>query len=117
MFQVRAVNSGGTSSWSQWSNWVFTTVAVTVSQYATTGDSGHTCANNSCQAGTAYPANHTVWIRCYVQGQNIQEPSQWGGGWETAWDLASDGLYYSDAWLHTGSNNPVVPACDAGDVT
>jgi hypothetical protein len=117
MFQVRAVNSGGSSSWSQWSNWVFTTVAVTVSQYATGGDSGHTCPYNSCQSGTTYPANHTIWIRCYVNGQNIQMPSQWGGYWTTVWDLASDGLYYSDAWLHTGSNNPVVPACDAGDVT
>jgi hypothetical protein len=117
MFQVRAVNTGGSSSWSQWSNWVFTTVAVTVSQYATGGDSGHTCPYNSCPSGPTYPANHTIWIRCYVQGQNIQMPSQWGGYWTTVWDLASDGLYYSDAWLHTGSNNPVVPACGAGDVT
>lgn len=116
MFQVRSINSGGSSSWSQWSNWVFTTVPVTVSQYATGGDSGHTCPYDSCQAGPTYPANHTIWIRCYVHGQNIQMPTQWGGYWTTAWDLASDGLYYSDAWLHTGSNNPVVPACDAGDV-
>jgi hypothetical protein len=116
MFQVRAVNSSGSSSWSQWSNWVFTTVAVTVSQYATGGLSGHTCPYDSCQAGPTYPANHTIWIRCYVNGQNVQEPSQWGGYWTTVWDLASDGYYYTDAWLHTGSNNPVVPACDAGDV-
>ena len=117
MFQVRAVNSGGRSSWSQWSNWVFTTVAVTVSEWATGGDSGHTCPYNSCQSGPTYPSNHTIWIRCYVLGQNIREPIQWGGNWTTVWDLASDGFFYTDAWLHTGSESPVVPACDAGDVT
>jgi hypothetical protein len=116
MFQVRARNSGGASSWSQWSNWVFTSVAVTVSQYASGGDSGHTCPDDSCKSGQTYPANHTIWIRCWVTGKNIQMPKQWGGSWTTVWDLASDGLYYTDAWLHTGSNNPIVPACDSGDV-
>lgn len=114
MYQVRAVNSGGNSSWSQWSNWVFTTVQVKVSQYATGGVSGHTCDSNSCKTGpTRYGA---IWIRCYETGPSINGPTQTGKK-STAWDLASDGYYYTDAWLQTGSNNPVVPSCDSGDAT
>ena len=57
--------------------------------------------------GPTHPANAPVTIACYVNGQSIQGPYD-----TTAiWDLGTDGYYYTDAWLYTGTNGPAVPAC------
>ena len=80
---------------------------VTVVTQATGGDSGHTGPANSYPAGPTHAAGSPIYIVCYVNGQSISGP--YGTG--AAWDLSSDGYYYSDAWLWTDSNGPVVPEC------
>jgi hypothetical protein len=42
-----------------------------------------------------------------VTGQSITGPYNT----TTIWDLADDGLHYTDAWLWTGTNGPAVPHC------
>jgi O-glycosyl hydrolase len=79
---------------------------VTVDSHATGGLSGHTGPDNSYPTGPTYPANTPITIVCYVNGQSIAGPYDT----TTIWDL-SGGLYYSDAWLYTGTNGPAVPPC------
>jgi uncharacterized protein YraI/predicted esterase len=86
---------------------------VSVVSQATGGVSGHKGPANSYAAGPTHPANSALWIVCYVNGQSIAGPY----GTETAWDLGDDGYYYSDAWIWTGSNSAVVPACSLKNVT
>ena len=86
---------------------------VTVDVHATGGDSGHKGPGNSYAAGPTHPARAGIWIVCYVNGQSITGPY----GTETIWDLGDDGYYYSDAWLYTGTNGAVVPACSLKNVT
>jgi hypothetical protein len=86
---------------------------VSVVSQATGGVSGHKGPANSYAAGPTHPANSPLWIVCYVNGQSITGPY----GTETAWDLGDDGYYYSDAWIWTGSNSAVVPACSLKNVT
>jgi hypothetical protein len=86
---------------------------VSVVSQATGGDSGHRGPANSYAAGPLHPANSALWIVCYVNGQSITGPY----GTEAAWDLGDDGYYYSDAWIWTGSNSPVVPVCSLKNVT
>jgi hypothetical protein len=80
---------------------------VSVASQATGGVSGHTGPSNSYATGPTHPANAPVTIACYVNGQSIQGP------YDTTpiWDLGTDGYYYTDAWLYTGTNGPAVPAC------
>ncbi len=125
-FQVGAKNSKGTN-WGQWFYGTTATVPtppppptgyntgreVTVVSQATGGDSGHTGPANSYPAGPTHPAGSPIYIVCYVNGQSISGPY----GTETVWDLGDDGYYYSDAWLWTDSNTPVVPACDLKTVS
>jgi uncharacterized protein YraI len=80
---------------------------ITADRHATTGVSGHTGPGNSYAAGEARPANTSVTIACYVTGQSITGPYNT----TTMWDLATDGLYYTDAWLYTGTNGAAVPHC------
>ncbi len=80
---------------------------VTVVSQATGGDSGHTGPSNSYAAGPTHAAGSAIQIACYVTGESITGPY----GTENIWDLGTDGYYYADAWLWTGSNGPVVPAC------
>ena len=80
---------------------------VTVVSQATGGDSGHAGPANSYAAGPSRAANSPLTIVCYVNGQSIAGPY----GTEAIWDLATDGRYYADAWLYTGTNGPAVPAC------
>jgi hypothetical protein len=125
-FQVGARNSKGTN----WGQYFYGTTAsapapapaptgyntgheVTVVSQATGGDSGHKGPANSYAAGPTHAAGSPIYIVCYVNGQSIAGPY----GTETAWDLGDDGYYYSDAWLWTDSNGPVVPACDLKTVT
>ena len=125
-FQVGAKNSKGTN----WGQYFYGTTAsapapapaptgyntghqVTVVSQATGGVSGHKGPANSYAAGPTHPANSPIWLVCYVNGQSITGPY----GTETVWDLGDDGYYYSDAWLWTDSNGPVVPACDLKTVT
>ena len=125
-FQVGAKNSKGTN----WGQYFYGTTAsapapapaptgyntgreVTVVSQATGGDSGHKGPANSYAAGRTHAAGSPIYIVCYVNGQSIACPY----GTETVWDLGDDGYYYSDAWLWTDSNGPVVPACDLKTVT
>jgi hypothetical protein len=86
---------------------------VSVVKQATGGVSGHKGAANSYTAGPTHPANSALRIVCHVNGQSISGPY----GTETIWDLGDDGYYYSDAWIWTGSNSAVVPACSLKNVT
>ena len=81
--------------------------SVTVDSHATGGVSGHTGPGNSYAAGPVHAANTPITIACYVNGQSITGPYDT----TTIWDLATDGYYYTDAWLYTGINGPAVPAC------
>ena len=125
-FQVGAQNSKGTN----WGQYFYGTTGsaptpapaptgyntgreVTVVSQATGGDSGHTGPSNSYPAGPTHAAGSPIYIVCYVNGQSIAGPY----GTETAWDLGDDGYYYSDAWLWTNSNVPVVPQCALKTVT
>ena len=85
---------------------------VSVVSQATGGVSGHKGAANSYATGPTHPANSALWIVCHVSGQSISGPY----GTETTWDLGDDGYYYSDAWIWTGSNSAVVPACSLKNV-
>ena len=79
---------------------------VTIASQATGGVSGHTGPGNSYATGPNHAASTPITIVCYVTGQSIKGPYD-----TTAiWDL-SDGYYYTDAWLYTGTNGPAVPAC------
>jgi hypothetical protein len=119
-FQIGAKNSKGTN----WGQYFYGTTAsapapppaptgyntgreVTVVSQATGGDSGHKGPANSYPAGPEHAAGSPIYIVCYVNGQSIAGPY----GTEAAWDLGDDGYYYSDAWLWTDSNGPVVPQC------
>ncbi len=125
-FQVGAENSKGTN----WGQYFYGTTAsaptppppptgyntgveVTVVSQATGGDSGHKGPANSYAAGPTHAAGSPIYIVCYVNGQSIAGPY----GTESIWDLGDDGYYYSDAWLWTDSNGPVVPACGLKTVT
>ncbi|WP_285660997.1 peptidoglycan DD-metalloendopeptidase family protein [Actinorhabdospora filicis] len=50
----------------------------------------------------------TVNLVCYVNGDTMTGP--WNNT-SKAWDRLDDGNYVSDAWVDTGSDTPVVPAC------
>ncbi len=117
-FQVGAKNSMGTN----WGQYFYGTTAsapapartgyntgreVTVVSQATGGDSGHKGPANSYAAGPEHAAGSPIYIVCYVNGQSIAGPY----GTESIWDLSTDGYYYSDAWLWTDTNGPVVPEC------
>jgi hypothetical protein len=80
---------------------------VTILSQATGGVSGHKGPDNSYATGPTHAANSSLTIVCYVTGQSITGPY----GAESIWDFASDGYYYTDAWLHTGSLFAVVPHC------
>ena len=125
-FQVGVRNSKGTN----WGQYFYGTTAsaptpapaptgyntgreVTVVSQATGGDSGHKGPANSYAAGPTHAAGSPIYIVCYVNGQSISGPY----GTEIVWDLGDDGYYYSDAWLWTDSNGPVVPACALKTVT
>jgi hypothetical protein len=83
--------------------------AATVDQYATTGDSGHKGPGDQYAAGPTHPAGATIHIYCYVNGEAITNSHY--GDTTTVWDLSDDGYFYTDAWLFTDSNGPVVPPC------
>lgn len=80
---------------------------ATVDRHATRGVSGHTGPSNSYAASPTRPSGTTVTLMCYVSGQSITGPY----GTTTMWDLATDGYYYTDAWIYTGSNTAVIPRC------
>jgi hypothetical protein len=82
---------------------------VSVDKYATGGDSGHTGPGNNYLAGPLHQANSALWIVCYVNGQSITNSHY--NDTTPIWDLATDGYYYSDAWLFTGTNGAAVPPC------
>jgi hypothetical protein len=82
---------------------------ASVSQYATTGDSGHKGPGDQYAAGSTYPAGTTVNIYCYVSGESITNSHY--NDTTTVWDLSDDGYWYTDAWLFTNKNGPAVPAC------
>jgi hypothetical protein len=50
-------------------------------------------------------------IHCTTTGEWIQGPA----GWTNIWDYSSTNSgawgYITDAWLYTGTNDPVEPAC------
>ncbi len=71
---------------------------------------------------TTYPFGTKVHIYCYLDGVSVTGPN----GPTTIWDavdmyqalggslsIYGSGAYVvsSDAWIYTGSNNPVVPHC------
>jgi uncharacterized protein YraI len=89
--------------------------AATVDKYATTGDSGHKGPGDQYAAGPTYPAGTTVHIYCYVNGESITNSHY--GDTTSVWDLSDDGYWYTDAWLFTNSNGPVVPACGPFNAT
>ena len=112
-FQVGARNSAGTK-WSVYFYGTTTALAtyhagrqISIDSHASGGVSGHEGPADAYAAGPTRPANSPLWIVCYVTGQLITGPY----GSTNIWDLSDDGYYYTDAWLYTGSNNPVVPPC------
>lgn len=80
---------------------------ASIDRHATGGVSGHTGPSNTYRAGPTRAKDASIWIVCYVSGQSITGPY----GTTTMWDLSDDGYYYTDAWIYTGSNSPVVPRC------
>jgi uncharacterized protein YraI len=82
---------------------------VKIAANATTGVSGHTGPGNQYAAGPTYPANASITIACHVNGQTIT--NSYYNDTTPIWDLATDGHYYSDAWLYTGTNGAAVPPC------
>jgi hypothetical protein len=80
---------------------------VTVDSHATNGVSGHIGPGNSYATGPTHAKNTSITIFCYVNGESITGPYDT----TTMWDLSDDGYYYTDAWLYTGTNGAVVPAC------
>jgi hypothetical protein len=53
-------------------------------------------------------ANYSkLLIECYVNGESVTGPF----GTSTIWDRVGPGHYVSDAYLQTGSDLPVAPAC------
>jgi serine/threonine protein kinase len=80
---------------------------VSIANQATGGLSGHTGPGNEYQAGPIRGEGTALRIVCYVNGQSIVGPYDT----TTIWDLATDGYYYTDAWLETGTNGAAVPAC------
>jgi hypothetical protein len=50
-----------------------------------------------------------VSFSCYEQGSAVTGPD----GTETIWDRLISGGFVPDVWIYTGSNEPVVPACDS----
>ncbi|GAB2979125.1 hypothetical protein GCM10027076_16010 [Nocardioides montaniterrae] len=81
--------------------------AVKVDSHATGGLSGHRGPSNSYAHGSARAANSGMTIWCYVTGDSIKGPY----GTENIWDFTTDGYYYSDAWVYTGTNGAAVPHC------
>jgi hypothetical protein len=78
--------------------------------------SGHTGPGDNYAAGPTLPQYSYITILCYVNGSmpvnrnpaSVNDPAWYN---DSMWDRATDGYYYSDAWLATGSDNPVVPHC------
>lgn len=61
------------------------------------------------------PAGTTVTIDCWLSGQSVTGPY----GAETTWDHTSyngQAGFVSDAWIYTGSNNPVAGPCGGNGV-
>jgi hypothetical protein len=83
--------------------------SASVDKYATTGDSGHEGPGDQYAAGPTHPAGTTIHIYCHVNGQSITNSHY--NDTTTIWDLSDDGYWYTDAWLFTKSNGPLVPAC------
>lgn len=54
------------------------------------------------------PSGQVVTLVCYVNGDSVTGP--WNNT-STVWDRLPDGSYVSDAYVDTGSDSPVVPAC------
>ena len=54
------------------------------------------------------PDGDRVTIICHKTGDRVSGP----GGASRRWDLITSGGYVADAYLDTGSEEPVVPACD-----
>jgi hypothetical protein len=97
--------------------------------YASAGLRGRTHPGNGYVYGTevvriVYPFGTKVYIDCYLDGVTVTGPN----GPTTIWDAVgtyqtpggpvltfADGggvfVVSSDAWIYTGSNNPVVPHC------
>ena len=56
------------------------------------------------------PQNTTIDIQCTAQGNAVTGPY----GTETIWDRTTyNGVagYVADAWVYTGTNSAVAPAC------
>lgn len=80
---------------------------VTIASQATGGVSGHQGPGNQYKAGPNHAKSTPITIACYVTGQQITGPYDT----TTMWDLSTDGYYYTDAWLYTGTNGAAVPHC------
>lgn len=48
-----------------------------------------------------------ITLVCHVQGDSVSGP--WGRS--TVWNRLENGGFVTDAWVFTGSNNPIVPQC------
>jgi Fibronectin type III domain. len=83
--------------------------SATVDSHAVTGLSGHKGPGDQYASGPTYPKGTTIRIYCYVDGQSITNSHY--SYTTTTWNLSDDGYWYTDAWLYTGKNQPVVPRC------
>ena len=73
-------------------------------------------ANGNTRLVGCIPVNTTIGIDCTAQGNAVTGPY----GTETIWDHTSyNGTagYVADAWVYTGKNGPVAPACGAAQPT
>lgn len=115
-FQVGARNAAGT----KWSAYATGATAApsgdyhggftaTVDRHAATGLSGHEGPGDQYASGPTYPIGTPIHIYCYVDGQSITNRHY--NYTTTIWNLSDDGYWYTDAWLYTGKNGPVVPRC------
>lgn len=76
-----------------------------------------------------YPFGTKVQIDCYLPGPPVvgfdgSSTTVWddvlsyelpGSSTVTTWSNPPDGQYSSDAWIYTGTDNPVVPKCNGNN--
>lgn len=57
------------------------------------------------------PEGTEVWLYCYVEGPSVDGPYGTTSIWNYVWTPGDRTGYMSDAYLATGSHDPVVPHC------
>jgi murein DD-endopeptidase MepM/ murein hydrolase activator NlpD len=64
-----------------------------------------------------YETGSRLQLLCHKRGQAVKgyySPYLPNGGWDDLWYKVSDNYFVADVDINTGSNNPVVNACETG---